>query len=175
MPKNLMRNRLSDAGNCFRSIDPRSVTVWAEGLCLTEVCISSDPVTQRAGGNSFSDTQTPLNQQTLDHEMSVQEGGGQLASLRSTIYGIVFTAPWQPGSHYYGSAVAMRDVSRLKRQHVGSECGLAVAYVASHQCHPQRGFASFSHSLESGTEGAGKCKCCPQGPIMTAVDAGSTR
>ena len=82
---------------------------------------------------SFADTQTPSNQQTVNHGMAVQEGEGRMASLRRTIQGIVFMAPWQPGSHQYWFAVATRDASRLQRQRVGSDCGLAAAYVALHQ------------------------------------------
>lgn len=51
MPKNFVRNRLGDAGNCVRFIDPRSIAMWAERPYLREECISSDPVIQMAGGN----------------------------------------------------------------------------------------------------------------------------
>lgn len=70
--------------------------------------------------------------------------------------------PRQPGWHHCWFAVAMRDVSRLKRQHVGSECGLAVVYVALNRCRPQQGFVSFSHSLESGVEVLGGASAVPR-------------
>lgn len=74
MPKNFMRNRLSDAGNCFRFIDPRSIAMWAERPSLRDVCISSDPVAQRAGGNGelFRHTNTP---ETAD--CGPQDGSGE--------------------------------------------------------------------------------------------------
>jgi len=51
MLKNLMRNRLSDAGNRFRFIDAISIAMWAERPRLRKECVSSDPVTQRARRN----------------------------------------------------------------------------------------------------------------------------
>lgn len=64
--------------------------------------------------------------------------------------------------HQYWFAVAVRDVSRLKRQHAGSDCGLPAVYVASHRCQPQWGFVSFCHSLESGVEVLGGTSAVPR-------------